>query len=149
MKRKTFFWILSVLTMLFIFIMSHKNATASDSLSMPLVSFWSVFGFDITTSNFGIFHTIIRKLGHISEFFFLAFCLYNALICDFNLKKSLFLTFIISFLYAISDEFHQIFIPGRCGKFTDVLIDSIGILSFILIILLYKSIANILLFKKK
>ncbi len=34
----------------------------------------------------------------------------------------------ISVLYAISDEIHQLFIPDRFGKATDVLIDSIGII---------------------
>jgi VanZ family protein len=29
----------------------------------------------------------------------------------------------ITFLYACSDEFHQLFVPGRAGRFTDVLID--------------------------
>ena len=29
--------------------------------------------------------------------------------------------------YACMDEVHQIFVPGRAGRFTDVLVDSIGI----------------------
>ena len=32
------------------------------------------------------------------------------------------------FLYACSDEFHQAFVPGRVGQFSDVLIDMIGVL---------------------
>ena len=28
--------------------------------------------------------------------------------------------------YACSDEFHQLFIPGRAGLVSDVLVDSIG-----------------------
>lgn len=34
---------------------------------------------------------------------------------------------LFSVLIASSDELHQYFVPGRCGCFTDVLIDSIGI----------------------
>lgn len=32
----------------------------------------------------------------------------------------------ICILYAISDEFHQLFVPGRGGQIRDVLIDSTG-----------------------
>ncbi len=34
--------------------------------------------------------------------------------------------FAFSTLYAASDEFHQLFVPGRAGLFTDVAIDSCG-----------------------
>lgn len=42
--------------------------------------------------------------------------------------------FVFCIIYAASDEFHQYFVPGRSGKITDVLLDSIGSLSAILII---------------
>lgn len=41
--------------------------------------------------------------------------------------------FIFTVLYAASDEIHQLFVPGREGKVTDVLIDSAGALFFICI----------------
>jgi len=34
--------------------------------------------------------------------------------------------FLFAVLYALSDEFHQHFVPGRDGKGTDVLIDACG-----------------------
>ena len=42
--------------------------------------------------------------------------------------KPLVLPFIIGVLYAVSDEIHQLFVPGRAGQLRDVLIDSAGIL---------------------
>lgn len=45
---------------------------------------------------------------------------------------------IISYLYAITDEIHQNFTPGRGPKFTDTLIDLIGILIGIAIFLFIK-----------
>lgn len=42
---------------------------------------------------------------------------------------------ILSALYAVSDEIHQLFVPGRAGMFSDVLIDSAGALVGILLIL--------------
>lgn len=35
---------------------------------------------------------------------------------------------VTAYLYALTDEFHQTFIPGREGKFADTLIDILGIL---------------------
>jgi VanZ family protein len=44
-------------------------------------------------------------------------------------KINLFLlAIIISIIYAISDEFHQLFVPGRYCSLSDVLTDSAGIL---------------------
>ena len=36
------------------------------------------------------------------------------------------LALLTAFLYACTDEFHQLFISGRAGRFTDVLIDTTG-----------------------
>ena len=36
------------------------------------------------------------------------------------------LSLIFSFLYACTDELHQIFVPGRSAQFRDVLIDTLG-----------------------
>jgi len=41
---------------------------------------------------------------------------------------SFLLLYSIAYLYAVSDEIHQYFIPGRTGRFRDTLIDLIGIL---------------------
>ncbi|WDC84212.1 VanZ family protein [Caloramator sp. mosi_1] len=36
------------------------------------------------------------------------------------------IAFLICFVYAASDEFHQYFVPGRGPRVKDVLIDSLG-----------------------
>jgi len=41
---------------------------------------------------------------------------------------------LVAYLYAISDEIHQYFVPGRTSKFTDTLIDLLGILIGLLVI---------------
>lgn len=42
-----------------------------------------------------------------------------------NLKYFL-MILLISIIYAISDEVHQIFVPGRFGNVADLLVDGIG-----------------------
>ena len=44
-------------------------------------------------------------------------------------KKLLFALFLFCVISASGDEFHQSFIPGRSPQITDVLVDSIGILT--------------------
>lgn len=64
---------------------------------------------------------ILRKIAHITEYAILCFLLIRAT----NEKKW---SFLIAFLYACSDEYHQVFIFGRQGSPRDILIDSIGII---------------------
>lgn len=82
---------------------------------------------------------IERKGAHILEFFVLA-CLFwkvlNYSIADFKKKLSLVLLF--SLFYAISDEFHQLFVFGREGKLSDVGIDCVGIFIFLIFIFLFR-----------
>ena len=42
------------------------------------------------------------------------------------IKYSLFMSILLSFLYACTDEIHQIFVPGRSSQFRDILIDTLG-----------------------
>ena len=54
-------------------------------------------------------------------------------------KKTVIISFLGTFLYACSDEFHQLFIYGRSGEFRDVMIDSTGgIIGLLLIIFIVK-----------
>ncbi|MDO4282321.1 MAG: VanZ family protein [Clostridia bacterium] len=66
-----------------------------------------------------------------------------------NMKYAI-LTMIIGILYAISDEFHQIFVPGRTSSIVDVGIDTLGIMTglilFIMVYQIFKK--NCLYFKK-
>ena len=48
----------------------------------------------------------------------------------FNMKMTLrmFISALFCFVYALSDEFHQMFVDGRGASFTDCLIDTSGAL---------------------
>jgi len=74
-------------------------------------------------------NTLISKMAHILEYAILMYLMIRALKGE-NLSLSfqslLQLAFLITLLYAISDEYHQLFVQGREGTFRDVMIDSIG-----------------------
>ena len=53
---------------------------------------------------------------------------------DYSINKKLIIySLLICFLYACSDEFHQLFVYGRSAEIKDVLIDSFGSLTSILL----------------
>ena len=55
-------------------------------------------------------------------------------------KWRIYITMGFGILYAILDEFHQSFSPGRTPKITDVYIDTLGIVLGILLVLLMRGI---------
>ena len=87
-------------------------------------------------TDFGVCDLILRKCAHITEYFILTILLIRAFRHSFQIGFRFLIVFAsaISFLYAISDEYHQTFVVNRCGCPSDVLVDTVGIL---LVILLY------------
>lgn len=70
---------------------------------------------------------VIKKTAHLIEYAILAILLYRAIISSGVKPKNAFLyAFFISIFYAITDEVHQIFTPGRGATVRDVVIDAIG-----------------------
>ena len=69
------------------------------------------------------------KFLHAIEYAIFGFLLWRALsnhASEFLQKNSYWLTFLLCSLYAISDEFHQSFVPGRTADVDDVIADFIG-----------------------
>ena len=68
----------------------------------------------------------LRKIAHVIEYFILSVLIYNILKYIRKGKNNYLLTFIICFIFALADEYHQTLISGRTGQFSDCLIDMIG-----------------------
>ena len=80
----------------------------------------------------------IRKTAHASEYAVLGIFLVGAVFClkYGKVRLSRYKTaWILGTVYAASDEIHQLFVPGRSGRVTDVMIDSMGV--FIGVIVCY------------
>ena len=121
-KKLVLAWTLLILWMLFIFIMSSFNGVMSSNQSESIaVLIYNLF--DISDTEKVSF--IVRKCAHVSEFFILGILVIN-LVSKYNVKHIYFISFIICVLYSSSDEFHQLFVPGRSGEARDVLIDTLG-----------------------
>ena len=113
--------------MIFIFVMSQTPGNDSSKQSNFIVDI-IIHILPITRDTLSF---IVRKCAHMTEYAILAFLIYKTIV---HIEKSLVKSFIFTFLYACTDEFHQLFIAGRAGQFRDVCIDSTGALIMILII---------------
>ena len=112
--------LLVLIWMAFIFTMSSFNATESSNQSNFIVNI-IVNIFNI--NNIELLSFIIRKLAHFTEYLILGILTYN-LIKSYN--KKAYIAIFICILYAINDEIHQYFVPGRSCQILDMTIDSIG-----------------------
>jgi len=66
---------------------------------------------------------VLRKIAHAAEYAVLGALLARALRTRPGLAAG------IGILYAVSDEVHQAFVPGRLGSPVDVAIDAVGIIA--------------------
>lgn len=84
----------------------------------------------------------VRKTAHMTEYLVFYCAVRFGLHFTYqplNVKCRLLTALAIVFLYACTDEFHQLFVPGRAGRFTDVLIDCFGVTVVTLICTIKKS----------
>ena len=94
-------------------------------------------------------HTPVRKLAHMAEYAALAWsilipvlsqykecwqlrpkqkelCSSKTGVCRKGLWRLCLLSFLVTAVYAATDEFHQLFVEGRSGAVSDVFVDSAG-----------------------
>lgn len=81
----------------------------------------------------------IRKLAHATEYAILG-VLTSLFFFSCHRKYYGFLGWLWGILYAITDELHQTFVPGRSCQLTDVVIDSLGCLGGCIVIALLISV---------
>ena len=142
MKQKLLPWILVILWMALIFFLSHQPAIESSELSSGITKrvydIIKMIAPDISL-DLGSFNHIIRKLAHFTVYLILGILVANGLIYTRTSRiNTILLALLICILYAISDEIHQIFIPGRSGQVSDVLIDSSGGLAGIFLLNIFR-----------
>ncbi len=85
--------------------------------------------------------TIIRKLAHFSIYTVVGLLLMG-LLTTYKIKDKwrILLSLLIGIIYAVSDEFHQSFSPGRTPSIKDVGIDTLGVIVGILLLILIRTI---------
>lgn len=131
--------ILTVGWMLLIFGFSSQSGTESGGLSAllsePITKLLIRFADDSSTeAESALFSRVdigVRKIAHFTEYAILG----GLLVLLFRIRRvrMIWLPWLIGTLYAVTDEWHQSFSPGRSCDPKDVLIDACGVLIGVLI----------------
>jgi VanZ family protein len=103
----------------------------------------AIFAFSSLTADrlpfFGRLDFLLKKGGHAIGYAMLAAAYFYAMPPRLSPAYRLILAFLMALLFALSDEFHQSFVEGRTSTLRDVLIDSGGACSALLLVGLYSS----------
>ena len=102
-SRFNIYWIISLLYMALIFLFS----SFPPPMELPSFSF-------------------ADKLAHLLEYGLLASLIYFALEKSQANFHPIFIPFLIAFLFGVSDEVHQYFVPGRDADVIDAVADAMG-----------------------
>ena len=115
-------WVLVIICMGIIFSLSAQVANDSQELSDSFIrKIFETFCITIESD-------LIRSIAHCLEFMGLSVLIFNAVYVTWALKITPIIAFFGTVLYAITDEIHQIFVPGRAFQISDILVDSTGAL---------------------
>ena len=139
---------ITIAVMVFIFVQSALPGKLSGAESNIIVQFIA----GITGWDGKVLSLFVRKAAHFTEYLILGICLSGnmrdlreknisdgaaaaegAVSTDEPALNYLLAAWAAGTLYAMTDEFHQFFVPDRMCSFTDVCIDSAGVACGVLI----------------
>lgn len=119
-------WILLIAWMILIFAMSNQPADISNKQSDLFINILAFIGIDLNSALGSIASFIVRKAAHFTEYFILYWLAVSVFKNYIETKKARMYSLAIVLGYAIADEVHQYFIPGRAMALRDVIIDFSG-----------------------
>jgi len=129
-------WVPPIIIAMFIFGFSSQNAEQSSGLSSKAATaIIHLAGnshiVNVNAGNEAQFienlQYPIRKCAHMTEYMIFTLSVVLALyVWNIKNKWLYIIAFAVSVIFASTDEFHQLFVPGRSGMVIDILIDSIG-----------------------
>lgn len=140
-------WLITILWMAVIFYFSSQPAELSKEESgKVLIKMNLLTEGDIHVEGdrrIFLLQYYIRKTAHLAVFLILGILMALSFsYTNFNPNKSRIFAFLSGTIYAVSDEIHQMFIPGRGPQFSDVLLDSLGILLGVVFIAIGTALSN-------
>lgn len=133
-KKQMLPWLAVAAWMVVIFVLSAQNSSQSGNTSGMIVRWFlsllyrgfGGFSPERQAELLEVWHLVIRKGAHFTEYAVLAMLIANALlVCE---KLRWFVPVAVSAAYAVTDEIHQYFVPGRACRLLDVGIDTCGAL---------------------
>lgn len=152
--------VLAIMWMCIIFAFSaqtkEESGAVSQSFTYQLVSNTRTF-FNLDLSDARVkeiadaIEGFVRKAAHMTEFGILSVLIFIWIgQWEMSLLRHGLTASGAAAVYAASDEIHQLFVPGRAGRFSDVCIDSAGaVLGVVLFVVIVKLVTAIRSLKKK
>ena len=130
---KIFVTIITITWMCIIFAFSNQKANKSKDYSNSLVKSTIVNIYKIFNNNpteeeinniIDTWDYPVRKMAHFTEYLILGILIF----CTLRLYnvKNIYIMILLCYLYAVSDEVHQLFVVGRSCKIIDIMIDTLG-----------------------
>lgn len=162
-RRKTIYYMYFlpvIVWMGVIFYMSAQvgddSSSMSDRITDAVLKLISLFSEGIYDREDMVRETVslcVRKTAHMAEFAILFLLIYLAFLKNKIIIKDKvhtgWIVLLCTALYACTDELHQLFVPGRCGSITDVMIDTAGAMIAMLFVYVTGYVRNILKRRKK
>jgi len=133
-KKKSIWLVLTLIWTVVIILFTLQPGNTSSNLSGSILTrILSWFAPDILNhpTQLNIWHNVLRKSAHFMEYFILGTITIHA-VKEMTLKHKRVSAIVYCLFIASLDETIQLFVPGRSGKLTDVMIDFIGALVAIL-----------------
>ncbi len=137
--------ILLIFWMTLIFCLSHQTAEESTETSGGIIEVavklmepeYDSLSEEEQEALITPFQFVVRKLAHFSIYAILGFLAFLSIgTYRISLFARFFFSSLISLLYAMSDEYHQLYIDGRSGELRDIVIDFCGSLISILFVVI-------------
>lgn len=123
--RRALSWALAVLWAVVIFLMSAntgEDLSDGDGLVARVRALLVV----VQVALVGTDVDLVSPLAHFCEYAVFGFLLQNALGCSSPARRAVALAVIVASAYGVTDEFHQLFVPGRACDPADWLVDTAG-----------------------
>lgn len=144
--KKTVSLILIIIWMAVIFAFSSQPGTESSGTSgkatqiiLDIISIVVDFTEEQKEDILEWLNPIVRKIAHFTIYLIGGLLIMNYInMYNINEKNKIAYSIVIGMLYATSDEIHQLFVEGRSGLATDVLIDTLGVATGVIIFYIVK-----------
>ncbi|WP_313431065.1 VanZ family protein [Siminovitchia terrae] len=118
MKKRQIWLVAAIAWAVAIFIATHSPSSTGGNTQFLIKKLLG-----LSSEEAVLINVVFRKLVHLGAFGLLAVLLFNS----FEKRKFL-LAWMITALYAATDELHQSFVPDRTASIWDVGLDSLGAL---------------------
>ena len=123
----------------------EDSSNTSGSFTELIIRILTGESVDSNSPTMQIFETIIRKLAHYTIYTIGGFLIMNYSYTTYKtIKEKILYSICFGGGYAITDEIHQFFVPDRSARIFDVGIDTLGVITGVMMYVLLRKFLQII-----